>query len=276
MKLHRILVIVLIILFSTATHSTHAQDCEVNERAYEIGERLDYKLYFNWTAIWLKAGIVSFNIEEAEVNGNPTFHVVADARTPRSFDWFYKVRDRYETYIDYYTMNPLRFVRDINEGGYEKQLQYTFDPSIGSVNVDYYIRRGEMKAENELLSVPSCTQDLLSSFYYARNIDYNNYEVGDTINVDLFMDKSLYSVYFRYLGKDVLETDDGTFRCIKFSPNLIEGDVFEEDDQIEVWVTDDENKIPLYIESQLNFGKIRGYLTNYKGLKYDQTALIEN
>lgn len=274
MKQYSIYAFSFLLLVGSVFNDLTSQSCEEDFRAYELGERLEYKLYFNWTALWLKAGIVSFDIKEGDVEGQPSYHVVANARTPRSFDWFYKVRDRYETHIDYYSLNPLRFVRDINEGGFEKQLQYTFDPPTGSVNVDYHYRKGEMKAKDVQLSVPACTQDLLSSFYYARNIDYSNAEVGDTINVDLFMDQNLYSVYFRFLGRDVLETDDGTFNCIKFSPNLIEGGVFEEDDNIEVWVTDDENKIPVYIESQLNFGKIKGYLTKSKGLKYEQTALL--
>jgi len=249
--------------------------CVDTNDSFQVGEKLEYDLFFNWTAIWLKAGVIKFSIKDGDVEGTPALHCIAEARTPRSFDWIYKVRDKYESYLDYSSLNPLRFVRDVNEGDYTKQLQYTYSPADTSVNVDYYIRRGKLKAENELLSIPNCTQDLLSSLYFARSLDYSNFDAGDSVNVDLFMDKKMYEVSFKFLGKDTIKHDGEVYRCNKFVPRLIQGGVFEEGDQIIVWVTDDENKLPLLIESDLNFGKIKAYLKKSRGLRNEVTSIIE-
>ncbi len=249
--------------------------CVDTNDSFQVGEKLEYDLFFNWTAIWLKAGVIKFSIKDGDVEGTPALHCIAEARTPRSFDWIYKVRDKYESYLDYSSLNPLRFVRDVNEGDYTKQLQYTYSPADTSVNVDYYIRRGKLKAENELLSIPNCTQDLLSSLYFARSLDYTNFDAGDSVNVDLFMDKKMYEVSFKFLGKDTIKHDGEVYRCNKFVPRLIQGGVFEEGDQIIVWVTDDENKLPLLIESDLNFGKIKAYLKKSRGLRNEVTSIIE-
>ena len=250
-------------------------NCVHTNQSFQVGEKLEYDLYFNWTAIWLKAGVVKFTIKDGDVNGTPAMHCVAEARTPRSFDWIYKVRDKYESYLDYSSLNPLRFVRDVNEGDYTKQLQYTYSPADSSVNVDYYYRRGKLKAENELLSIPACPQDLLSSLYWARSLDYSTLMPGDSVNVDLFMDKKMYEVSFKYLGQEVLKHNGKNYRCNKFVPRLIQGGIFEESDEIIIWVTDDANQLPLLVESDLNFGKIKAYLKKHRGLRHEVTALVE-
>jgi len=248
--------------------------CVDRTDSFQEGEKLEYNLYFNWTAIWLKAGIVSFKIKEGEVEGTPALHAVAEARTPRSFDWIYKVRDKYETYLDHNSLSPLRFVRDVNEGNYSKQLQYTYRPETNEAMVDYVIRKGELKAENQLLEIPACTQDLLSSLYYARSMNYEGMVPNDAVDVDLLMDRKMYDVSFRFLGKDTIEYDGDMYRCNKFVPELIQGGVFEEEDEIIVWVTDDANNLPLYVESDLNFGKIKALLKKHKGLKHELTSKI--
>ena len=271
---NRIVLLLLFLGFFGANTSVAQDECVDRLDSFEVGEKLEYDLYFNWTAIWLKAGVVSFKLRNGNVNGVPAMHAVAEARTPRTFDWIYRVRDKYESYLDYTTLNPLRFVRDVNEGDYTKQVQYTYRPDTNEAMVDFMIRRGVMKAENELLSIPECTQDLLSALYFARSLNYDNMEPGESVAVDLLMDKKMYEVSFKYIGKDTLEYDGNNFRCNKFIPSLIEGDVFEESDEIILWVTDDANNLPLFVESQLNFGKIKVYLKKHKGLSHALTSLV--
>jgi len=240
----RLVILILLSAFSFNTISAQLMDydggadyCVDTTESFQVGEKIEYDLYFNWTAIWLKAGVVKFSIKDGSVDGTPAMHCVAEARTPRSFDWIYRVRDKYESYLDYNTLNPLRFIRDVNEGDYTKQLQYTYTPADSSVNVDYYYRRGELKAQNELLSI-------------------------------------MYEVSFKFLGQDTLKHNGKKYRCNKFVPKLIQGGIFEEKDEIIIWVTDDENKLPLLVESDLNFGKIKAYLKKHRGLRHEVTSLI--
>ncbi len=248
--------------------------CEKQSLAYQAGESLKYKVYYNWTAVWMNAGNVTFTVNNAQLDGQDVLHMVAEGRTAKGFNWFYKVYDRYETYMDPSSSQPLKFIRDVNEGKYTKYNEYTFRPNQSEVLINKRTRMGKVQAENETLSVPSCTQDMLSAVYYTRNVDYSNMAVGEKIYVELLVDGEIYSAYLKYLGKDQLKTKLGKFKCAKFAPSLIEGDVFEGDEEMIIWVTDDDNRLPLLIESPLSVGWAKAYLIDYNNLKYNLDAKI--
>lgn len=249
-------------------------NCDYSYLAFGDGEKLEYKVYYNWTAIWLKAGYVDFEVEESTYEGQSAFHFSSYGRTARSYDWLFKVRDKYESYVDVATLLPYNFKRDIREGDYTKQLSYSFAHDNPSVNVDYFYRKGKLKYENESMDISSCAQDMLSSLYYLRCIDITGSNVGDIISFDLFMDAKMHTISVKYLGKDTLETDLGTFATFKISPHLIAGKVFSDEEGMTIHVSDDENKLPLFIESPLSVGKVKVYLSKYKNLKHQLTSKV--
>ncbi len=251
-----------------------ASSCEKQTLAYQAGEYLKYKVYYNWTAVWMNAGNVTFTVNNDQLDGEDVLHMVAEGRTAKGFNWFYKVHDRYETYMSPSSSQPLKFIRNVNEGNYTKYNEYTFLPDQSEVLINKRTRMGKLQAENETLSVPSCTQDMLSAVYYTRNIDYSNMAVGDKINVELLIDGEITSAFLKYMGKDKLKTKLGKFNCAKFAPSLIAGDVFEGDEEMIIWVTDDDNRLPLLIESPLSVGWAKAYLIDYDNLKYSMDAKI--
>lgn len=244
------------LLFAQAPHS-----CSVQNKAFNPGEKIIYKVVYNWNSLWLNAGEVSFTVSDAVYGSDKVYHVVGDGTTYKSYDWFYKVRDTYETYIEQSTMKPLKFIRNVNEGGYTIYNNVTFKHAEGKA----ISTKGEYK-------IPDCTQDVLSAVYYARNIDFNQYKVNDTIPLNLFLDDSLYHVYIRYLGKEVLKTKTGEYNCIKFKPLLINGTMFRGGEKMTVWVTDDDNKIPVLVESPIVVGFIRAELYKADGLRSPMKA----
>jgi hypothetical protein len=269
-------------LVVVATNSDNKADiqrqettCLVRNDIYQAGEKLTYKLYYNWTAMWMNAGSVNFTIQDDFLDGRVVQHIVSEGKTAKAFDWFFKVHDIYETYIDPQTMLPVRFVRNVKEGDYTKNNLFSFDHNNNEVFVHHRKRMGKLQVENETLTIPSCTQDLLSSIYYTRCIDYDDMEVGDKFMVDLFIDGEIVSAYLRYLGKDELKMTHGKYRCVKFAPSLLESDIFDEGESMVIWATDDANRMPLLIESKLKMGSIKAYLTNFDGLKYDFTSKIK-
>jgi hypothetical protein len=239
------------------------RECVVPNSAFSIGEKIIYKVVYNWKSIWLTAGEVSFTVNPGFVDNVPCYHMVGFGSTYKSYDWFYKVRDTYESYIDMKTMQPLRFVRNVNEGGFR-------------INQNVIFRHGENKAvsANGTYYIPDCVQDVLSAVYYARNIDFAKYRANDTIPVTLFLDDSIYPVYIRYLGKESLTTREGTYNCIKFRPLLIEGTLFKGGEKMTVWVTDDGNKIPVQVESPILVGSVKAELYRYEGLRHPVTAKV--
>ncbi|MBS1655356.1 MAG: DUF3108 domain-containing protein, partial [Bacteroidetes bacterium] len=190
-------------------------------------------------------------------------HITGDGKTNSSYDWVYKVRDKYETYIDTATLRPLKFIRNVNEGGYKHYENITFNPSANTAVTNAGV-----------FKVPDCVQDVLSAVYYARNIDFNRYKSGDQIPFNMFLDNEVYNMYIRYLGKETVKTKYGKFNAIKFKPLLIKGTIFQGGENMTVWVSDDSNHIPLRIESPIVVGKVKIDMMDYKNLRYPLTSLI--
>lgn len=237
--------------------------CGITNTSFKDGEKLSYKVYYNMGRLWVGAGLAEFNTTLVDFNGKKAYHVVGDGKTLKSYEWFYKVRDRYETYIDKETMLPMKFIRNVNEGGFKIHNNVTFNQKIG-----------QAVSTNGVFKVPGCIQDVLSAIYYARNIDYNKYKPGDKIPFSMFLDDEVFNLYVRYLGKERIKTKYGTFNTIKFSPLLIEGTIFKGGEKMVVWVSDDANKLPVRVDSPILVGSVKVDLIGYSNLRNPLSGLV--
>lgn len=228
------------------------------------GEQLIYAVYYSLAGIYVNAGAAVFTNTLERLNGKPVYHITADGKSHTSYDWIYKVRDLYETYMDTATLMPVKFIRNVNEGGYKHYENINFNHAAGTAVTS----KGVFK-------VASCTQDVLSAVYNARNIDFNRYKVEDKIPFKMFLDNEMHDMYVRYLGKEEIKTKYGKFRAIKFKPLLVKGTIFEGGEKMTVWVTDDENHIPVRIESPILVGSIKVDMMSYKNLRYPLTSLLK-
>ncbi len=254
----------------TATDSSAAKSlafvepCTIENNAFQGGEEITYKLYYNWNFVWLSAGEVTFRVHDL---GNQ-YHLSAHGRTYKSYEWFYKVRDYYDTYVDKKTLLPTVSIRDIHEGNYRLYDKVAFDRNRGVATA----QRGKTKEEAtpKEYSVESCVHDVISIIYYTRNIDFNHMKKGDQFPVKIHLDNETYPLKVKYLGLEEKKRvkGQGKFTTHVFSPQVIAGNVFKEDSQMKVWVTNDENKVPLMIESPVSVGSVKAVLKRYKGLKY--------
>ncbi len=262
MKLFKDLVLLTICLFSL---TANAQDefCGARNTSFQNGEKVFYKVYYNVSLIWVNAGEATFTASEQMYAGHKAYHIFADGRTVHSYDWFFKVRDIYETYIDEQTMLPLKFLRNVNEGGTKILNDVSFNHD-----------KGTAISTNGVFSIPRCTQDVLSTIYYARNIDYNKHKPGDKIPFNMFLDDKLYPLYIRYIGKEKIKTRYGTFNAVKLAPLLIEGTIFKGGEKMRIWVSDDANHIPLRVESPILIGSIKVDLMGYQNLRSPFTSLV--
>lgn len=238
--------------------------CGVTNNAFQDGEKLNFKVWYKMGRLWVGAGQASFTVADATIQNRKAFHIIGDGRTLKSYEWFYKVRDRYETYIDKETLLPLKFIRNVNEGGYRIYNNVTFNHRVN-----------QALSTNGVFTIPDCTQDVLSAIFYARNIDYSRYQPGAKIPFNMFLDDQVYNLHIRYLGKQRISTRYGTFNAIKISPMLIEGTIFKGGEKMAVWVSDDANRVPLRIESPILVGDIIVDLMGYSQLKHPLSALIK-
>ncbi len=257
--------LILACIFSTAALKAEDNEaCLVENKSFKIGEELTYQVSYNWGLIWANAGEVTFKVEEETMNNKSVYHFSGVGQTYPDYDWFFKVRDRYESYVDRTTLLPYKFARDVKEGGYEKYSEITFDRENNQATT----RKG-------VFDFPDCTHDVLSIVYKSRNIDFSNYKEGDIIPLTIFLDHQVHPIHIRYLGKENLKTKLGKFDCIKFKPLLIEGTLFEEGENMTVWVTDDNNKIPIRVESPIVVGSVKVDLISYENLRSNFTAKLK-
>jgi hypothetical protein len=214
-------------------------------------------------ALYIHAGDATFDIKTESLNERKVYHITGDGKTAKGYEWFYKVHDIYQTYIDTETMLPSKFIRKVNEGGYKIYNYVTFNQDLQ-----------QAKTTKGLFSIPQCTQDVVSAIYFARSINYNDYQAGAKIPFTLFLDDSVYSVYVRYICKEQIKTKYGTFNTIKISPLLIHGTIFSGGEKMRVWITDDPNHIPVRIESPILIGSIKVDLMGFSTLRHPLSSLV--
>jgi hypothetical protein len=250
-------------LFCTGSLSAGDDFCGLRNTSFQGGENISFTVFYSVVGLYVNAGTATFNTTLERLNNKPVYHIVGDGKSNSSYDWIFKVRDRYESYIDTTNLQPMKFIRNVDEGGYKKYENVTFNQQTNTA----ITTEGVYK-------VPNCIQDVLSSIYYARNIDFTRYKENDKIPFDMFLDNEVYHLYLRYLGKETVKTKYGKFRAIKFKPLLVKGTIFEGGEKMTVWVSDDPNHIPLRIESPISVGSVKVDMMQYRGLRYPLSSLV--
>ncbi|HMG67386.1 MAG TPA: DUF3108 domain-containing protein [Chitinophagaceae bacterium] len=250
--------------FTIKAKAPDDESCEIKNTTFQAGEEISYTVYYAVAGIYIDAGTATFTNVLEKMNGRPVYHVAGVGKTNPSYDWIYKVRDKYESFIDTASLQPLKFLRNVDEGGYKKYENITFNRNANTA-----------VSTEGVFKVPDCIQDVVSAVYYARNIDFNKYNVNDKIPFAMFLDNEVFHMYIRYLGKETVKTKYGKFKAIKFKPLLIKGTIFEGGEKMTVWVSDDANRVPVRIESPIVVGKVKVDMMSSKNLRFPLTSLVK-
>jgi len=228
---------------------------KIRNTAFAPGERLVYRLSYG--VIDAGEAVLTVDQSERSVKGRKLWRVRGVGKTISAFEWFYKVHDVYESHMDAEGMFPWLFIRRVNEGGYIINQDYTF----------YQHKKIVDNGDGKKYKVPSMVQDMISSFYYARTIDYANAKKGDVFTVNIFLDNELYPTKIKYMGKQVVKIRKGKYRCMKFVPVVQEGRVFNSEEDLTVWITDDANRIPILAKAKIKVGSLKMHLVDWENLK---------
>lgn len=226
---------------------------DISNNAFTYGENLKYRVHFGW----INAATIDIKVDDnpVVVGERPTYHITADGRTNSSFDWMYRVRDHFETYLDTQSVAPLKYRKSVRENKYkDKDLVY------------YDHGKQFLKGHKKDMDAPEYVQDLVSGMFYARTLDFKKATVGQTFPIDIYLDQKVYNLKFKYLGRETIKTDMGKVRCIKMRPQLVVDRVFKDEDDMTVWVTDDANRIPIRVQTDIWVGSLKIDLTSYSGL----------
>ncbi len=246
-------------LFFGMTSSSLVSYPSISNTAFQVGEKLRYRVTYGF----MDAGEAIMEVKATSRKGNnrPLYHVVGTGRTLGGFNAFYKVRDVYESYIDKQSIMPWYFIRDVNEGGYKINQQYTF-------------KQNQFKVYNgkKHFKTPMAVQDMVSSFYKARTLNFKNLKKGKTFEFKCFMDDEVYNLKIKYVGDEEIRIRKGKFKCHKFVPVVQTGRYFKSEDDVNFWVTADRNKIPVLVKAKIPVGTVKMHLVEWNGLKNELSS----
>ncbi|MDZ4757853.1 MAG: DUF3108 domain-containing protein [Bacteroidota bacterium] len=230
---------------------------------FTTGEKLEYRVHYGM----MDAAKISMTIDTGikNVNGKNTIRIMGDGKTLSGYDWFFKVRDHYETFIDTQTNLPVKYIRNVQEGGYKDVEHATFDHRNNKI----YSSKGIYKSDG------ASFQDVLSAIYYLRGQNLKNMKKGDKIKVKFYLDKKIYESEVTIGGREVIKTSLGKFNTIILKPNVVVDRVFPNKDALTIWATDDANLIPLRIKTELMVGSIKADITKITGNRNPLTSKIK-
>ncbi len=238
------------------------------ESAFKPGEWLKFRMHYGL----LNASYATLHVQSAKINNIPVYHVVGKGRTTGWASIFFKVDDTYESYFGKDDGKPYRFIRKIDEGGYTKDIEINFDHKS-----EQAVLHDKKNKKKQSFKLQDSIQDLISAFYYLRN-NYNpdDLVVGEAVNLKmLYDDDGIFDFKLKYLGLEVLKTKFGKIECYKFRPLVQSGRIFKEQESLSLWVSTDDNRIPIRIKADLAVGAIKADLEAYNGLKHQFKIIMD-
>lgn len=269
--MNKLLYLTIIITFSISSFSfSQNNDCKILNTTFNPGEKLSYIISYNWFVVFSEVGIVDFTITEGKKDGIDSYHFHAAGQTFNWWDKIFKVRDTYETWVRKDNLRPISFERNTKEGDYTQHEAYIYQG-------DSIVFRKSHTYDNpysyDTIPTNTCSFDVMSAILFTRNFDYSKFKIGDETPLTVVLDEKAYEVYYQYLGIEEKKVKDvGTFECLKFTLQLVEGTVFREGEDMLLWVTNDKNHIPVYLESPIIIGSVKGRITEIKGNRYPLTS----
>jgi len=230
---------------------------QINTPAFKEGEFLKYKLSYGP----INAGLATLEIEDHFEKDIEMFHIIGKGWTTGMTDFFFSVKDNYETYFTKNEIHPYRFIRKIDEGGYTKNKEIFFDFTNNSATVIDH-----KKNKKNSYSIHKRVQDMLSSLYYLRSIDFSALKEGEIINIDMFLDNEIYKLHLIFKAREIIKFNKKRITALVLQPTVQEGRIFKSNESVTFWISDELNKIPIKIKANILVGSIKAELIEYKGL----------
>jgi len=230
----------------------------INNKAFAPGEKLVFRAFYNSTLtgnVLAGDAVIEIHPELQTINGRSAMRVIGQMRTRGVFSLFFRVNNRFESYIDKWAIVPLHFTGNVQEGNYRKTQDVRFEHLEGVAHTN-----------DEVVPIPAYVQDILSAFYFARTLPLENPLPGQEFAIDFFHGDSVYVTRILFDGYESIRTRLGTFNTIRFKPMMLTGKVFSQPFPMTLWVSADQNRVPIRIETELKVGNLRLELTEFHGL----------
>ncbi|HUN15214.1 MAG TPA: DUF3108 domain-containing protein [Saprospiraceae bacterium] len=241
-----------------------------NQTNFQAGEKIVYKLFYNWNFVWLSAGEVTFEVKDE----GEEYHIEVTGVTYSSYEWFYRVRDKYHSYINKETLLPRLYIRDINQGTYKHYEKIVFDQAGGKANS--YTGKTLNNLTKKEIQFNGPMYDMVSVMYLLRNLKSQQFKAQKKIPFNILLDHEKYELALNYLKdeKKFSVKEMGKFNVLNCKASAVSGHVFKEDAMMSIFIGDDSNNLPVLIESPLSVGSVKAVLKSQQNLKFPLSSKI--
>lgn len=258
-----------------AVQMSQAQ-CKIANTAFQGGEQLDYKLYFNWKFVWVAAGSATMSTQNTMWKGTPAYKSHLITHTSSRLDRFFRMRDTLQCTVST-DIVPLQYKKAADEGGryYVDKVWYSYVGGKTHLRQECINGKGELKKKTT--DTVACCYDMMSMMLRARSLDAKNYKPGDRIRFPMVDGSHTEDITLIYRGKENVLLKDNTeeYRCMKISFVEKPKGGGKEKEIITFFITDDENHVPVRLDMYLRFGTAKAYLEKSKGLRNPMKAKIK-
>lgn len=242
--------------------------CGMVNTAFKSGEKISYDLYFKYGILNARAGKGSLSITEANYKGERAYKTHMLLNTSGLAGSVYTVNDTLTSFVDM-NVRPLLFTKEAFEGSdYSTEKQaYSYNKNTISVRA---IRTWNGKPDfDEVVTTDKCAYDYLSVLLYVRNIDFSGMKKGDRKSIHFLSGKNIVTMYVNYLGNATVKANDGKrYEVINLSMTIFDKAFPDQREAIRASLTNDQNRIPVIIDTVLKIGSVRAVLKSVSGERH--------
>ena len=249
----------------------------VQAQLYVPGETLNYKMSYR-AKLFPNTEVANVVMQTTEdtLDGEPVYKVYGLGQTAKAFNWIFPIKDAYTVWVDPTTLRTKRFDADLKEGDYTRRSTFVFDWKNKKVHTRWQTK--QRPEEFREMDITEQSMDAISLYFNMRTVAEEEIKEGFARDLELVLEDTVRYLKFRYEGREEKRIKNlGRFNTLKFRCKIAtwDGYAFQDGTEFEVWISDDKNKIPLYIKSPIKVGSVQAYLTSYEGLRYPLDSFIK-
>lgn len=240
--------------------------------AFQSGEKLVLGLQYKWGAVRTEVAQAVVRVDTVRYNGERVFKSAFTVQSAPFFDVFFKMRENFRSWFTLDEVRPLKFIRETQEGSYTASNLYLYDWAERQIHAT--VAFGDKPETSMDIPLHDCVWDLPTLIFYLRNLDCSRMKPGAQYPLSFVIDDEVFNIHITYNGPSSLKVKKlGRFRVQGFSCSVVSGAMFEGNQQLQVWFSDDENFVPVALMAPLRWGAVWGWFKGYEGLKYPLSSL---
>ena len=259
------------LFFHLFTNNVYADHTAIPEPPFEKGEYLEYQVSYSF----IQAGTIVMSVDKElhEVNKNPCYKLQVKGTSNQTLNLLgMSVNNTWESYLDVKSLQPRRFLAHIQEKNYERKECVDFDYQAKKATIEVTESIHGMEPKIFYAVISDTIKDMVSGYYGLRDIDTTQLKPNDKLVLSVLHENQIYNdVNIVYLGKTITTTKLGKVATLVFAPMIpyIENGIFKGERPVEVFISEDVNKIPVKLRANLMIGAVDIELSSYKGLRVD-------